>query len=142
MAGDFEVNRRFEGTLDQSGAISQLSTRHHAFPLHPTLSKTSSREMRERCLFNVCDCWQDAMPSRPWHEVDEMLRQSLGSAFRSVFFAEIDEVPMSSASIAQVHRARLKSGEEVVIKARHKDVEKLMQNDLSNLETLCNWIAW
>ena len=71
-----------------------------------------------------------------------MLKQSLGSAFRSVFFSDIDEVPISSASVAQVHRARLKSGEEVVIKARHKNVEKLMQNDLSNLETLCNWIAW
>lgn len=49
---------------------------------------------------------------------------------------------MSCASIAQVHQATLNSGEEVVVKVRHHNVEFLMKNDLKNLETLCNWIVW
>ena len=48
MAGDFEVDCRFEGTLDQSGTIPQLTARHHASPLHPTLSKTPSRKKSEK----------------------------------------------------------------------------------------------
>jgi len=85
---------------------------------------------------------QDALPSRPWQEVDVTLRNALGSDYRKQYFSKIVEKPLSCASIAQVHRASLKTGEEVIIKARHQNVEQLMHNDLGNLETLCNWIAW
>jgi len=85
---------------------------------------------------------QDSLPSRPWNEVDETLQKALGSDYRKRYFSMIVEKPLSSASIAQVHRATLRNGENVIIKARHRNVERLMHNDLGNLETLCNWIAW
>lgn len=82
------------------------------------------------------------MPYRPWSEVNETLCEALGKEYEGEYFSKIVKDPMSCASIAQVHQATLNSGEEVVVKVRHRNVEFLMKNDLKNLETLCNWIAW
>jgi len=82
------------------------------------------------------------MPSNPWSVIEGTLNKALGKDFQAKYFSKISEAPMSSASIAQVHKATLKTGEEVVIKARHPNVDRLMHSDLQNLETLCNWIAW
>ncbi len=51
-------------------------------------------------------------------------------------FAEFDEEPMASASIGQVHRARLKSGEQVVVKVQHTDIERKVEVDLDILTGL------
>lgn len=51
-------------------------------------------------------------------------------------FEYIQEKPIAAASIAQVHRARLKSGEEVVIKVRRPDIKQKMEKDLDILDFL------
>lgn len=51
----------------------------------------------------------------------------------SEIFAEIDEVPLASASIAQVHAARLVTGESVVIKIQKPGVEQILLTDLNFL---------
>ena len=48
-------------------------------------------------------------------------------------FADFDEVPLASASIGQVHAARLRSGEEVVVKVQRKGIQKTVQKDLEIL---------
>lgn len=48
-------------------------------------------------------------------------------------FAHIDSKPLASASIAQVHAARLHNGDEVVLKVQKPDVETIMQTDLGVL---------
>ncbi|HCK63161.1 MAG TPA: kinase, partial [Acinetobacter radioresistens] len=48
-------------------------------------------------------------------------------------FASIDETPLASASIAQVHAAKLKSGEDVVIKVQKPGVETILYTDLNVL---------
>ena len=51
-------------------------------------------------------------------------------------FAEFDPVAMASASIGQVHRARLHSGENVVVKVLHTDIEKKVSVDMEILAGL------
>lgn len=51
-------------------------------------------------------------------------------------FARFDPAPYASASIGQVHRARLANGTEVVVKVQYPDVEKNIEGDLSNLKTI------
>ncbi|MDF3030386.1 MAG: hypothetical protein K0R03_944 [Moraxellaceae bacterium] len=51
----------------------------------------------------------------------------------SEIFAEIDEKPLASASIAQVHAARLVTGEQVVIKIQKPGVENILLTDLNFL---------
>ena len=52
-------------------------------------------------------------------------------------FARIDEAPIASASIAQVHAARLASGEDVVVKVQRPDVAELVRQDIAAMA----WIA-
>jgi predicted unusual protein kinase regulating ubiquinone biosynthesis (AarF/ABC1/UbiB family) len=47
-------------------------------------------------------------------------------------FAEWDDAPIASASIGQVHRARLPSGEEVAVKVQHPGIEQALLSDLQN----------
>ena len=51
-------------------------------------------------------------------------------------FAEFEITPLASASIAQVHRARLLSGEEVVVKVQHAGISEKIQPDLDILAGL------
>lgn len=51
-------------------------------------------------------------------------------------FAAFEERPLAAASIAQVHRARLHSGEEVVVKVRRPGLESLIHTDLEILRGL------
>ncbi len=51
-------------------------------------------------------------------------------------FARFDPDPYASASIGQVHRARLSNGTEVVVKIQYPDVDKNIEGDLSNLKTI------
>ncbi len=60
---------------------------------------------------------------------------------RSVFdvFAHFDEVPLASASVAQVHAATLKSGEDVVVKILRPNIRKKIEQDLNILKTMANF---
>jgi ubiquinone biosynthesis protein len=53
-----------------------------------------------------------------------------------VLFAEFDDIPVASASIGQVHRAQLKTGERVAVKIQHAGIEKIVREDLDVLAGL------
>ena len=65
----------------------------------------------------------------PFAEVEEVLREAFGCPWQEEF-QEIQEKPLGSASIAQVHRAVLKTGEEVVIKVQRKGIYEVMARDI------------
>ncbi len=69
------------------------------------------------------------VPPMPFAEVEEVLEESMGCPWQEEF-SEISREPLGSASIAQVHRARLKSGEEVVIKVQRKGIYETMARDI------------
>ncbi|GLI40133.1 phosphotransferase [Geobacter hydrogenophilus] len=72
---------------------------------------------------------QDQVPSFPFEAVEDQIRKHLGRE-PSECYAFIDPEPLAAASIAQVHRARLVSGEEVVIKVRRPGVVGLVETDI------------
>jgi len=74
---------------------------------------------------------QDRVPPRPYAEIAATLDQELGE--RLTAFTWIDERPLASASIAQVHRAQLVSGEDVVIKVQYRRARRLLRADLAAL---------
>ena len=69
------------------------------------------------------------VPPMPFSEVIEVLEESMGCPWQAEF-QKIQEKPLGSASIAQVHRATLKTGEEVVIKVQRKGIYETMARDI------------
>ncbi|MFB9865973.1 ubiquinone biosynthesis regulatory protein kinase UbiB [Vreelandella sulfidaeris] len=73
---------------------------------------------------------QDQVPPFPGNlaiaRVEKELEMSLAEAF-----ADFDHVPLASASIAQVHAARLHSGEDVVVKIIRPSIDRIMRQDMA-----------
>ena len=65
-------------------------------------------------------------------EVKEVIEQAYGCLWNEIF-ASISDTPLGSASIAQVHRAELLSGEQVVIKVQRKGIYEIMARDIGLL---------
>lgn len=75
----------------------------------------------------------------PFEEIRLLLTEQLGRSPEEVF-RQIDNKPVGSASIAQVHRAVLLDGSEVAVKVRRPDIEPLIQADLRILTHLAQLI--
>ena len=84
---------------------------------------------------------QDQVPPRPYAEVAQRFWEEFGKAPRELF-AEFDERPIASASIGQVHKARLNSGEEVAVKVQYPDIEEIVRIDLRALRRIFGVISW
>jgi len=78
---------------------------------------------------------QDRVPADPPLAVHEIIAQELGRPAADLF-GRLDETPLASASIGQVHRGQLKDGREVVVKVRHVGIEQTVENDLEILDAL------
>jgi predicted unusual protein kinase regulating ubiquinone biosynthesis (AarF/ABC1/UbiB family) len=72
-----------------------------------------------------------AAPKSPPEAVRSLLEEELGAPLDRLF-SEWDEEPVASASIGQVHRARLPDGREVAVKVQHPGVGKAVESDLQN----------
>ena len=78
----------------------------------------------------------DAVPPKPFDVIRAAVESELGKPLSAVF-AEFDEAPLASASLAQVHRARLLGGEPVAVKVQYPDIEDIVRTDLANLRRAC-----
>ncbi len=90
----------------------------------------------------------DKTPSLPFSVIRKIIRDELGQPLEQVY-SDIDPVALASASIAQVHAARLVTGEDVVIKVQKPGVENILLTDLNFLyasakilETLAPKLSW
>ncbi len=78
---------------------------------------------------------QDAVPPIPYADVKEVIETSLGQKVEDVY-SYIDEKPLASASIGQVHRARLRTDDgdiEVVIKVQRPNIRPTIERDIDLL---------
>ena len=75
---------------------------------------------------------QSNVRADPPEKVRQLVESELGEEIGTLF-AEFEEEPIASASIGQVHRARLLSGERVVVKVQHVGIEQKVREDLDVL---------
>lgn len=83
---------------------------------------------------------QDRVPSQSWSVMEGAVSGELGYPV-SAAFAEFDPEPVAAASIAQVHRARLKDGRQVAVKVQYPGVADLIETDLTALESIFEGIS-
>nr|CAG4651730.1 EOG090X047B [Triops cancriformis] len=81
------------------------------------------------------------VPPINFDDILEVVRQDLGKEPSEVF-AEIDQTPLGTASLAQVHKAKLKCGETVALKVQHPLVKAHAQVDIRTMEFLVRTVAW
>jgi ubiquinone biosynthesis protein len=75
---------------------------------------------------------QDKVPAVSFEEINAQIQQELGYPAEELF-AEFSTKPLAAASIAQVHRGKLRSGEEVVFKVRRPGIVKIVETDIDVL---------
>lgn len=78
---------------------------------------------------------QDRVPAFPGSDAKAIVEQALGQPV-SLVFAEFEEMPLASASVAQVHAARLHDGQDVVVKVLRPGIEKQIRSDIALLYEL------
>lgn len=75
---------------------------------------------------------RDKVPAESFSDVKDVIEQEYSMPIESVF-ARFEKTPIASASIAQVHRATLITGENVVVKVQRPKVENLVKKDIKAL---------
>lgn len=80
---------------------------------------------------------QDRVPAFSYEQTKQIIEADLGKPI-NILFRSFDPVPLAAASLGQVHKAQLHSGEEVVVKVQRPGLKQLFTIDLAILKK----IAW
>jgi predicted unusual protein kinase regulating ubiquinone biosynthesis (AarF/ABC1/UbiB family) len=84
---------------------------------------------------------QDQMPPRPIDEIEGRIREELGKGPEEIF-AWFDPTPIASASLGQVHEARLPDGRRVAVKVQHLDIDEIVKMDLRAIRRILGIVQW
>ena len=79
---------------------------------------------------------QDQVPPRPYEDIERRFREEFGGKSPDELFQSFDRRPIASASIGQVHLARLASGQRVAVKVQYPDIETIVKSDLATLRRI------
>lgn len=119
LAGDLE---RLGPTFIKVGQL--LSTRSDLLP--PVYMDALSR-------------LQDDVEQIPYMDVEKIVQEQLGVRI-SKAFESFDEAPIGSASLGQVHRARLHGGREVAVKVQRPGIREEIVTDLESLQEIADFL--
>ncbi len=80
----------------------------------------------------------DAVPPRSFAEIAPVVEQDLGAPIGRLF-DDFEPRPIAAASLAQVHRARLRDGGAVVaVKVQYPDIAEVVRTDIANMTKICS----
>jgi predicted unusual protein kinase regulating ubiquinone biosynthesis (AarF/ABC1/UbiB family) len=79
---------------------------------------------------------QDQVPPRPYEDIERRFREEFGGRSPDELFHSFDRRPIASASIGQVHLAKLEGGQRVAVKVQYPDIEEIVQRDLRTLRRI------
>jgi len=116
---DLSRGERIRNALEELGPtfikLGQVLSTHHSYiPLD---------------IYRELEKLQDEVAPFPLKDVNRIIEEELGLSIEDLF-DEFEDQPIAAASIGQVHSARLKSGEWVVIKVQRPNIRKMVQVDI------------
>ena len=124
-----QAARSFREALEESGTTfvklgQNLSTRDTVLPPEFTAELTTL---------------QTGASPAPWERIGPAIAEELGADPDTVF-ATVDHEPMAAASVAQVHRATLQDGTNVVLKVQRPGTREEVINDSQIVMRICEWL--
>ncbi len=139
LASWWATDRRKGGSVSRAGLSRRLREQFTA--LGPTYIKlgqiiSSGEGLFPPELVGEFKLCRDKVPAESFDTVRRVVEEDLGQRLEDVF-AEFERTPIAAASIAQVHFARLHTGEEVVVKVQRPQVSSLVEKDIRAMA----WIA-
>ena len=81
---------------------------------------------------------QDKVPAFNYEKVEAIVEEDLGKKVEELY-RSFDPIPLAAASLGQVHKAQLKTGEEVVVKVQRPGLKKLFEIDLAILKGIARY---
>jgi predicted unusual protein kinase regulating ubiquinone biosynthesis (AarF/ABC1/UbiB family) len=86
-------------------------------------------------VVNILSVVQSSVPPMDYNLIRAQVKTELGK-YPEQLFKRFDREAFAAASLGQVHRARLKSGEDVVVKIQYPGVDETVVQDLQNVKAL------
>ncbi len=132
---------RFAGKADPDRAVRLRQALEALGPIFVKFGQVLSTR-RDLLPLDIADelaKLQDQVPPFPAAEAAAEIEKGIGRKIEDVF-AEFSAEPVASASVAQVHLARLKDGREVAVKVLRPGVERAIANDVALLETAAGMV--
>jgi len=121
-------------------AAFRMATRLEGLPIKVCQFVGSRADILPDEFVEVLSRLQDHVPPRPLARLLPVLREGLGRPVEAVF-AEVEEEPVASASLAQVHRGKLHDGRIVAIKIQYPEIADLVASDIKNFAFLIAVLA-
>jgi len=84
---------------------------------------------------------QDAVPPRPYKDIQDRICEELGKT-PDELFQVFERRPIASASIGQVHLAKLLDGSKVAVKVQYPDIDQIVRRDLQTLRRIFRIVEW
>ncbi|MGM8213084.1 ABC1 kinase family protein [Virgibacillus sp. W0430] len=117
-------------TLQHIGAMVRISLQE----LGPSFIKlgqiaSSRRDLLPLPIVEELEKLQEHAPPIPFRQVKDILEAEFSDTLSNVF-PHFNQTPLATASIGQVHTAKLKTGERVAIKIQRPNIKKTMETDL------------
>lgn len=83
---------------------------------------------------------QARVPPVPWCEVEAVFKAELDRPWNEIF-ESIEQEPVAAGSIAQTHRATLKSGRQVAVKVQRPGIENVVRQDIALIRAVADLVA-
>lgn len=134
------LRKKMQGTISKQTYTRSERIRKALEELGPTYIKfgqiLSNRvDLLPQELIEELEKLQDAVPGFEFADVRRIIETDLHDKIENLF-AWFNETPLASASMAQVHEARLHGGQKVVVKVQRPDIADIIETDLDILSDL------
>ena len=84
---------------------------------------------------------QDQVPAFSYEKASSIVEKELGKTLQEIYL-QFDPIPLASASLGQVHHAKLHSGEEIVVKVQRPGLQRLFTIDLGILKSIAGYVQY
>lgn len=102
---------------------------------------STRRDILPNDMVNELTKLQDKVPPFDSNEAEELIRKALGLKSLNELFSDFDHEPLASASVAQVHAAKLKlDDQDVVVKVLRPDIKHTIEDDVDLLVSIAKLI--